>query len=113
MVLERARLRAASARSGRAGGHFDDLPSQRGYNRVAAYGQSKLANQLFTYELQRRLASHGTTIAAAAHPGGSKLVESSPKSHDAEVQKRADAGTDHAATLDLIEQCGGLGLRVK
>jgi NAD(P)-dependent dehydrogenase (short-subunit alcohol dehydrogenase family) len=36
---------------------------------VAAYGQAKLANLLFTYELQRRLAPHGTTIAAAAHPG--------------------------------------------
>jgi NAD(P)-dependent dehydrogenase (short-subunit alcohol dehydrogenase family) len=51
--------------------HFDDLQWDRSYNRVAAYGQSKLANLLFTYELQRRLAAHGTTIAAAAHPGGS------------------------------------------
>jgi NAD(P)-dependent dehydrogenase (short-subunit alcohol dehydrogenase family) len=51
--------------------HFDDLQWERSYNRVAAYGQAKLANLLFTYELQRRLASHGTTIAAAAHPGGS------------------------------------------
>lgn len=51
--------------------HFDDLNWERSYNRVAAYGQSKLANLLFTYELQRRLASYGTTIAAAAHPGGS------------------------------------------
>lgn len=51
--------------------HFDDLQWERTYNRVAAYGQAKLANLLFTYELQRRLASHGTTIAAAAHPGGS------------------------------------------
>jgi NAD(P)-dependent dehydrogenase (short-subunit alcohol dehydrogenase family) len=51
--------------------HFDDLQWEHSYNRVAAYGQAKLANLLFTYELQRRLASHGTTIAAAAHPGGS------------------------------------------
>src|SRR6202035_4728882 len=51
--------------------HFDDLQWERRYNRVAAYGQAKLANLLFTYELQRRLASNGTTIAAAAHPGGS------------------------------------------
>ena len=49
--------------------HFDDLQWDRRYNRVAAYGQAKLANLLFTYELQRRLAPHGTTIAAAAHPG--------------------------------------------
>ncbi|MBV8860438.1 MAG: SDR family NAD(P)-dependent oxidoreductase [Mycobacterium sp.] len=49
--------------------HFDDLQFERGYNRVRAYGQAKLANLLFTYELQRRLAARGTTIAAAAHPG--------------------------------------------
>lgn len=49
--------------------HFDDLQWEHSYNRVAAYGQAKLSNLLFTYELQRRLASHGTTIAAAAHPG--------------------------------------------
>jgi NAD(P)-dependent dehydrogenase (short-subunit alcohol dehydrogenase family) len=49
--------------------HFDDLQWERSYNRVAAYGQAKLSNLLFTYELQRRLSSLGTTIAAAAHPG--------------------------------------------
>jgi NAD(P)-dependent dehydrogenase (short-subunit alcohol dehydrogenase family) len=36
---------------------------------VAAYGQSKLANLMFTYELQRRLSGTGNTIAVAAHPG--------------------------------------------
>ncbi|HTQ16842.1 SDR family NAD(P)-dependent oxidoreductase [Mycobacterium sp.] len=56
----------------RADIHFDDLQWERSYNRVAAYGQAKLANLLFTYELQRRLAPRGTTIAAAAHPGGSR-----------------------------------------
>jgi NAD(P)-dependent dehydrogenase (short-subunit alcohol dehydrogenase family) len=53
----------------RAGIHFDDLQWENSYNRVAAYGQSKLANLLFGYELQRRLAPHGTTVAVAAHPG--------------------------------------------
>jgi NAD(P)-dependent dehydrogenase (short-subunit alcohol dehydrogenase family) len=52
--------------------HFDDLQWERSYNRVAAYGQSKLSNLLFTYELQRRLAAKGApTVALAAHPGGS------------------------------------------
>ena len=52
--------------------HFDDLQWERNYNRVAAYGQSKLANLLFTYELGRRLAAKGApTIAVAAHPGAS------------------------------------------
>lgn len=54
----------------RAGIHFDDLQWERRYDRVAAYGQSKLANLLFTYELQRRLATAAkNTIAVAAHPG--------------------------------------------
>ena len=56
----------------RAAIHFDDLQWERSYSRVGAYGQAKLANLLFTYELQRRLAAGGTTIAVAAHPGGSK-----------------------------------------
>ncbi|MGA9872608.1 MAG: SDR family NAD(P)-dependent oxidoreductase [Rhodococcus sp. (in: high G+C Gram-positive bacteria)] len=53
----------------RAAIHFDDLQWERSYSRTAAYGQSKLANLLFTYELQRRLARQGTTAAVAAHPG--------------------------------------------
>lgn len=48
--------------------HFDDLNLERGYSRVAAYGRSKLANLLFTYALQHRLATRGTTTALAAHP---------------------------------------------
>jgi NAD(P)-dependent dehydrogenase (short-subunit alcohol dehydrogenase family) len=54
----------------RAAIHFDDLQWEHHYDRYAAYGQSKLANLLFTYELQRRLAGHQkNTIAVAAHPG--------------------------------------------
>ena len=65
----------------RADVHFDDLQWEHGYNRVSAYGQSKLANLLFTYELQRRLAPLGATIAVAAHPGGSntELVRHLPR----------------------------------
>ena len=50
---------------------FDDLNwERRRYQRWAAYGQSKLANLLFTYELQRRWAASGSSGAAlAAHPG--------------------------------------------
>ncbi|MGA5124748.1 SDR family NAD(P)-dependent oxidoreductase [Streptomyces pseudogriseolus] len=64
----------------RAAIHFDDLHWERSYSRVGAYGQSKLANLMFTYELQRRLARHGTTVAAAAHPGVSntELLRNSP-----------------------------------
>jgi NAD(P)-dependent dehydrogenase (short-subunit alcohol dehydrogenase family) len=50
--------------------HFDDPHLQRKYNRVEAYGQSKLANLMFTYDLQRRLKLKGVpTVALAAHPG--------------------------------------------
>ncbi|GHF59130.1 NAD(P)-dependent dehydrogenase (short-subunit alcohol dehydrogenase family) [Amycolatopsis bartoniae] len=64
----------------RAAIHFDDLQWERSYDRVAAYGQSKLANLMFTYELQRRLAAHGTTVAVAAHPGVSntELARNTP-----------------------------------
>lgn len=63
--------------------HFDDLQWEHGYNRVAAYGQSKLANLMFTYELNRRLAAKGApTIAVAAHPGisNTELVRHVPGS---------------------------------
>jgi NAD(P)-dependent dehydrogenase (short-subunit alcohol dehydrogenase family) len=50
---------------------FDDLNwTTRPYRRGAAYAQSKLANLLFTLELQRRLEASGSAvIATAAHPG--------------------------------------------
>jgi NAD(P)-dependent dehydrogenase (short-subunit alcohol dehydrogenase family) len=50
---------------------FDDLNwEHRGYRAWRAYGRSKLANLLFTAELQRRLTAAGSTVrATAAHPG--------------------------------------------
>jgi NAD(P)-dependent dehydrogenase (short-subunit alcohol dehydrogenase family) len=50
---------------------LDDLNwERRRYSRWRAYGQSKLANLLFTLELQRRLAEAGSHVRAhAAHPG--------------------------------------------
>jgi NAD(P)-dependent dehydrogenase (short-subunit alcohol dehydrogenase family) len=51
---------------------LDDLNWEHGYKRWPAYGQSKLANLLFTLELQRRLTEAGSTVrAVAAHPGWS------------------------------------------
>ncbi len=63
-----------------SGGHrmgqmdFDNLMYEggEGYSSGRAYGRSKLANLLFTYELQRRYELiHAAAIAVAAHPGGS------------------------------------------
>jgi NAD(P)-dependent dehydrogenase (short-subunit alcohol dehydrogenase family) len=49
---------------------FDDLPGEKSYRSWRAYAQSKLANLLFAYELQRRLSAAGaSTISVAAHPG--------------------------------------------
>ena len=69
--LPGARVVTVSSNSHQAGRiNFDDLQSRRDYKRIAGYGQSKLANLMFTYELQRRLAAAGSpAIAAAAHPG--------------------------------------------
>jgi NAD(P)-dependent dehydrogenase (short-subunit alcohol dehydrogenase family) len=50
--------------------NFEDLQSQQGYSDFKAYAQSKLANLLFTYELQRRLQTAGCRVRAmAVHPG--------------------------------------------
>jgi NAD(P)-dependent dehydrogenase (short-subunit alcohol dehydrogenase family) len=49
---------------------FDDLNWERAYRKWPAYGQSKLANLLFHFELQRRAQLAGSPLlAAAAHPG--------------------------------------------
>lgn len=50
---------------------FSDLQFEGGgYNSMKAYSRSKLANLLFTYELQRRFENRGAdSIALAAHPG--------------------------------------------
>ncbi|MBU2111784.1 MAG: SDR family NAD(P)-dependent oxidoreductase, partial [Actinobacteria bacterium] len=49
---------------------FDDLDLERSYKPTRAYQQSKLANLLFTAELQRRLSEAGSTVVAhACHPG--------------------------------------------
>ena len=49
---------------------FDDLHWEHRYSRWRAYGQSKLANLLFTYELQRRADARGSSlVAVGCHPG--------------------------------------------
>lgn len=54
----------------------DDLNyERRRYHRMAAYAQSKLANLVFTHELQRRLTAAGSPVVAhAAHPGYSRTA---------------------------------------
>jgi NAD(P)-dependent dehydrogenase (short-subunit alcohol dehydrogenase family) len=53
--------------------NFSDLQGERHYMRWMAYGQSKLANLMFCFELQRRAAESGTVLKSmAAHPGYSR-----------------------------------------
>jgi NAD(P)-dependent dehydrogenase (short-subunit alcohol dehydrogenase family) len=73
LIIHTPRARVITVSSG---GHrfgeidFDNLNAEKGYDRQKAYAQSKLANLLFTYELQRRFEGAGVdAIAAAAHPG--------------------------------------------
>ncbi len=61
-------INVSSAQHHAATINFDDLEGRRRYSGLSAYGQSKLANILFTYELARRLEGTGVTV-NTLHPG--------------------------------------------
>jgi NAD(P)-dependent dehydrogenase (short-subunit alcohol dehydrogenase family) len=72
--------------------NFDDLQSERSYSKWGAYGQSKLANLLFAYELQRRLAAAGSSvISVVAHPGyaSTNLQSVGPEMEGSRIGKQA------------------------
>jgi NAD(P)-dependent dehydrogenase (short-subunit alcohol dehydrogenase family) len=71
MLRSQARVVTVASGAHRYGKiNFDDLQSERRYRKWAAYGQSKLANLLFAYELQRRVDAAGLALrSVAAHPG--------------------------------------------
>jgi NAD(P)-dependent dehydrogenase (short-subunit alcohol dehydrogenase family) len=79
---------------------FDDLNwEHRPYQPSRAYNDSKLANLLFTAELQRRLAAAGSVVLAnAAHPG---LVATNIYHHDG---PRRPADTLWAVAIRLLAQ---------
>jgi NAD(P)-dependent dehydrogenase (short-subunit alcohol dehydrogenase family) len=66
-----ARVVTVSSTMHRAGRiRFDDLQGERSYGRWRAYGQSKLANLVFSYELARRAEKAALDlVSVAAHPG--------------------------------------------
>ncbi len=73
---------------------FDDLQSER-YSAWAAYGQSKLANLLFTMELQRRADRAAVDVTSvAAHPGlaATNLMSSGPSSVPSLVSRLTGIG---------------------
>ncbi|MFE9969301.1 oxidoreductase [Streptomyces hirsutus] len=68
-----------------------DLNSERRYRRWVAYARSKSANLLFTHELARRLAAHGSdVVAAAAHPGyaATNLQTAGPRAEGRRIAER-------------------------
>ncbi len=69
---------------------FDDLQWKNGYSKWRAYGQSKLANLLFTLELQRRADAAGTKLlSVACHPGyaATNLQAVGPKMQGSSMMK--------------------------
>jgi NAD(P)-dependent dehydrogenase (short-subunit alcohol dehydrogenase family) len=71
LAAPRSRVVTVSSMSHRLGRiRWDDLAGLRSYSKAHAYSQSKLANLLFAFELQRRLVLAGvSTSSLAAHPG--------------------------------------------
>src|SRR5450755_3430974 len=94
-------MSSAAHRMGRI--HLDDLNwDRRRYQRWQAYGQSKLANLLFTYELDRRLCAAGSTRKAlAAHPG---YAATNLQSHTDSFQDRV-----MSVTNSLVAQSAHMG----
>jgi len=94
--------------------NFDNLQGERNYQRWLAYGQSKLANLLFMYELQCRLEAAGSPLRSmGAHPG---YAATNLQSHTESIQDKLMALTNrilaqsqeqgawptlYAATMDI------------
>ena len=117
-----SRVVTVSSSAHRAGAmKFDNLLFQNGtgYTPLKAYGRSKLANLLFTYELQRQFARHDIgSISTAAHPGASQtnlgrhIEHSLPFRVFNPLLRRVVQGSERGALSQLRaavgpEVCGG------
>jgi NAD(P)-dependent dehydrogenase (short-subunit alcohol dehydrogenase family) len=125
LLLDRARP-AARVVSVASGAHWfgrldrDDLMGERRYQPWLAYSQSKLANLLFTSELQRRLTSAGWSVqAVAAHPGyaATNLQSVAPRLRGAtweervmDVANRVIAQSAEAGALPLLAAAAAPGV---
>lgn len=74
LASDAGRIIAVNSKTHRSGRiSFDDLQSAASFSSAAAYTQSKLAQLMSVFELQRRLESIGSAaISLAAHPGGTR-----------------------------------------
>ncbi len=111
----RPRVTTVSSQGHRMGRmRWDDLQWERGYQKWLAYGQAKLANLLFAFELQRRAdGAHARLTSTAAHPGYSatalnrsmsRLERAGSAVLNRLVAQSAEAGalpTLYAATMEL------------
>jgi NAD(P)-dependent dehydrogenase (short-subunit alcohol dehydrogenase family) len=104
------------ARIGRI--RFDDLQSTRRYGKWTAYAQAKLANQLFTLELNRRGESRGI-VAVAAHPGysatnlqrvGPRMQGSRIKETLTELENSVFAQTAEMGALPILHAATAQGV---
>ena len=87
--------------------NFDDLQSERSYSKWAAYGQAKLANLLFAYELQRKLAASGSSvISVVAHPGyaSTNLQNVGPEMEGSRIGQRTMSAANR-----VLAQSGAMG----
>ena len=92
--------------------NWRDLHSERSYWRWPANGQSKLANLLFTFELDRRLRRRGSaTLAVGCHPGyaetnlqtaGAKLMGSSLREQGMRLMNRVFAQSAAMGALPTL-----------
>jgi len=86
--------------------NFSDLNGEKFYYRWMAYCQSKLANLLFAYELQRRLSQHGKeAISVAAHPGSTVTNLQKHTAFFSFVNSIIGHGQEQAALSILYASC--------
>ena len=85
--------------------NFDDLQGEQRYNNWRAYGQSKLSNLLFCFELQRRATAAGTALkSVAAHPGYARtnLQFAGPKWYEQLVMRATNPILGQSADMGAL-----------
>jgi NAD(P)-dependent dehydrogenase (short-subunit alcohol dehydrogenase family) len=106
LAADGARVVSVSSEMHRIGRiKWDDLQREHGYNGWAAYGQSKLANLLFCFELARRCArAQVALLSVAAHPGyaATNLQSSGPRGWEAAIMQVTNALFAQSAEMGAL-----------